>query len=702
MRMPISGTKDKNHIWVKIGAIIAAYLICMPTLFNISGISLAKFFLLNLVSVFLPGLAIFVLIHIKLSRVGTFCTSYLMGYAFLVVEYFFSEIFDRKLSFTAVTVLVAIVSIFFIGKKMKGEKPFLEIKETDNEKIEIFFWVIFIILSIFAYAAKRLGTDVAPIYGEYFEIPFWMNNTVALKLSWPADNLFMAGKSLNYHYFSSIPIAFLCEVYKIDIFTMSIPLYCLTKAIVVVGAAQFLLDAITTDIRLNLLGYILMIFSAGAETISVVPFVDNILISPFGFDIGYAYGMFFVGFLIRQWKMDQYEGKFFIGVLLAWSMCVGAKAPIASVLLPFAGLLCFYWLIHKKWILSLGYGLSILGIFLLICKFCVGMFSVMNGDALWMIVPYGTDHFTFMGIAESWDLIGRCMIIKGSENPFLGLLFRTICLNPLLIFGMIAAVVWVIYLEYKKKIDTKDIYFQVSLTITTGGGIYLWHRINAGGASEAYFSMAALIPMSVMIIFAMELYLRQHERFKYAELPAIKKSVLVVFVLLLQLGVYRFSWSAFGGGALGNANTGFWNLYDVRQGHDYLELLESGIRNTDVEALSWIRDNAEPDAIIMTDKAVMTDNNAYYLYGIFCERQQYLEGSNMLDTQHSDTSKEIARRKTIITRAYHNDVDSLKTARKDGVDYVVQTLDITPDFVYNSDYLELVASSETMNIYKVK
>lgn len=694
--------KTQKHIWIKIGVVIAAYLVCMYTLFNISAISLAKFILLNIVSVFLPGAAIFSLLDIKLSRVGTFCTSYLLGYAFLTAEYFFSEIFDRKLSFTMLTVVVAIVSFVFLGKKMKSEKYFVEIKETDNENVEMFFWAIFVILNIFAYAAIRLGTDVVPIYSEYFEIPYWMNNTVALKLSWPTENLFMAGSSLNYHYFSSIPIAFLCEVYKIDVFTMSIPLYCLTKAIVVVGAVQFLLDAITADIRLNLLGYMLMIFSAGAETISVVPFVSNILISPFGFDISYAYGIFFVGFLIRQWKTDKYDWKIYIGMLLAWSMCIGAKAPIASVLILFAGLLCLYWLMHKEWKLSLGYGMSILGIFLLICKFCVGMFSVMDGDALWKIVLYGADHFAFMGVAESWDTIGRCMIIKGSANPFLGLLFRTICLNPALIFGMTGVIIWVIYSACKKKIGGKDVYFYTSLVLTALCGICLWHCINAGGASESYFAMSALIPMSVLMIFAMDSCLQQHKIVRFADLTAIQKGGVVFFVLLLQLGVYRFSWSSYEGGALGNANIGFWSLYEARQNHEYSELLASGIRNTDVAALSWIRDNAEPDALIMTDKAVMTDNRMYHLYGLFCERQQYLEGSIMLNIQNQETNREIARREEVIRGVYHNETDSLKAAREEGVDYIVQTVDITPGFIYNSDYLDLVAASETMSIYRVK
>ena len=130
-----AGYKAKN-LWFGIGAVIGVYLICMRSLFNISGISIAKFLLLNLVSIFLPGLSILSVIGIRQSRVGAFCTSYLLGYSFLVVEYFFSEMFDRRLSFMTITILVAFVSFFFLGKKMKAREPIVKLKEADNEKPE--------------------------------------------------------------------------------------------------------------------------------------------------------------------------------------------------------------------------------------------------------------------------------------------------------------------------------------------------------------------------------------------------------------------------------------------------------------------------------------------------------------------------------------------------------------------------------------
>lgn len=701
--MKIANMKNYKYIWGIIGVGAIVYLITMHALFNIAINVLARFLLLNILSILLPGFALLSLLKIRLSRTGVFCTSYMLGYAGLVAEYFFSELFNRKLSFVVVTVIVAIFSVLVLLRKFWSKNGLIEIKETGNEKLEVLFLMFFTILNIFAYAANYLGTDVVPVFGAHRDMQYWANNTVALKIAWPADNLFMMGNPLQYHYFSNIPIAFLSEVYKIDVFTMSFPLYSLTKAIVMVGAVQFLVDTISDNKRINLLGYILLIFSTGAETISGVTFVHHTLLSPFGFDVGYAYGMFAVGFLLRQWYTEDFDKKIFLGLLLAWTMCVGAKAPVAAVMLLFVALLSFYWLIHKKRTLAFGYGLSILGLFLLICKYCVGMFSIASGNSAWTLGLYGRDQFSYMGNAESWDFIGRCLVIKGRGNPVLALLGRTLSLNPALAFGVIVTVIWVIFQIYKKKIQAKDIYLQVSLGLTAIWGLCLWHLINAGGASEMYFAMTALIPMSIMIIIALTLYLQQHGIETYAECTHVKKGVVILSALLLQLGIFRFSWSGWSGvGALRNANDGFWNFYTVIHGYDYSDQVATGVRNTDVEALSWIRDNADSDALIMTDKAVITGDTGYYVYGIFCERQQYIEGTNMLGTLRQDINEEVERRKKIVVDVYTNAEDALINAKNEGIDYIVQTVDITPEFEFDGRYLELVSSSKTMNIYKVK
>lgn len=690
--------------WPILGVILFFYLGCIGLFFNISIQEISKFVIMNIISIFLPGIAILAFIRVKLSKMGAFFTSYLLGYAFLVVEYFLCEIFNRKISFALITFAVAILSLYILIRIYSARKYLIKFKQTGNEIIEILVLVLFLILNIFAYSANYLGTDVVPLHISSRDMAYWINNTVSLKLSWPADNLFMSGTALNYHYFSNIPIAFLSEVYKVDVFTLSFPLYGFTKAMVMVGAVSFLTNIISTNKRITLLAYILLLFTTGAETISYVTIVHHILLTPFGFDIGYGYGIFFVAFLIRQWKKEKVDWKNFIGMILAWGMCVGAKAPVASVLILMAALLCFYWLLQRQWLLSLGYGLPILGMFLLICKYCVGMFATIEGDTAWQLGMYGADHFTFMGYASSWDIIGQFMVLLGGKSPLIGLVFRTISYNPILIIGTIAVIICTICLVCKKTVSIKDAYLQGTLVLTATFGISLWHLINAGGASEMYFVMAAGIPLTVIILSFMSWHLEEERTLSFTNGGILKKGIFYFsFSLLLLYGVFRFTSSAYReSGAFVNAYVGARNLYEAASVRDYSNQIERGIRDTDVEALNWIRDNAEEDALIMTDKAIMTDNTAYYLYGIFCERQQYLEGTNMLGTFNADLNDEIARRKGIICAVYENKKDSIKIAKQEGIDYIVQTVDVTPDFIYNENLLELVESTNTMNIYKVK
>ena len=127
-----------------------------------------------------------------------------------------------------------------------------------------------------------------------------------------------------------------------------------------------------------------------------------------------------------------------------------------------------------------------------------------------------------------------------------------------------------------------------------------------------------------------------------------------------------------------------------------------GVRKTDIDALEWIRDNSSFDSVVLSDKAIISDNPRFYLYGMFCERQQYLEGTDMLVLAGDDIRNEILRRKLLISDVYHNKEGAIEKISNEGVDYIVQTKDITPDFIYDKRRITLVKSTETINVYKVK
>ena len=74
----------------------------------------------------------------------------------------------------------------------------------------------------------------------------------------------------------------------------------------------------------------------------------------------------------------------------------------------------------------------------------------------------------------------------------------------------------------------------------------------------------------------------------------------------------------------------------------------------------------------------------------------------MLRFGDENLQAEIGRREKIISLMYNNDVEALKQLEEEGVDYIVQTVSITPQFVANMNYLELVAESKNIRVYRYK
>lgn len=187
-----------------------------------------------------------------------------------------------------------------------------------------------------------------------------------------------------------------------------------------------------------------------------------------------------------------------------------------------------------------------------------------------------------------------------------------------------------------------------------------------------------------------------------------KKSVIYRFaktlnVALLVLCTYMYAMDSYdGSGAIYSSLNGLKMLTSKPLIQEDEGLSVPGVRKTDIDALEWIRDNSSFDSVVLSDKAIISDNPRFYLYGMFCERQQYLEGTDMLVLAGDDIRNEILRRKLLISDVYHNKEGAIEKISNEGVDYIVQTKDITPDFIYDKRRITLVKSTETINVYKVK
>ncbi len=208
----------------------------------------------------------------------------------------------------------------------------------------------------------------------------------------------------------------------------------------------------------------------------------------------------------------------------------------------------------------------------------------------------------------------------------------------------------------------------------------------ADGNSEMYYGMAAFIP-AYFVIGSISGYETPsaYSQYRCGLENGIKISVCC-------LGAYFFLYNPYGeAGAIDLLRTSIKSMDEI-----------AAISSSDMDGLLWLRDNSEEDAVVVSDSAVMTGTDTCYYYGIGSERQQYIEGVHMLRFGSQAITDEIQRREELVIKLYNNDFSVIEKLREDGVDYMVQTVTISPQFKPDDKYLELMASSANINVYKIR
>ena len=104
----------------------------------------------------------------------------------------------------------------------------------------------YIVLNVIAYGAGLKSpyvNGITNVMQRNQDLYYWASNSAALKIQWPADYLFYDGLKLNYHYFSSIHVAWMSLVSQVDVFTCSSSLYAFIKSLTFFSAFYVFFDA---------------------------------------------------------------------------------------------------------------------------------------------------------------------------------------------------------------------------------------------------------------------------------------------------------------------------------------------------------------------------------------------------------------------------------------------------------------------------
>lgn len=661
--------------------------------FRVSYTTVVKYIVYNLFSIYLPGLALTSCLKMRLEGISCILIPYSLGYACLVFEYFASEMSDRIIPFWLFNIVIIFVSLFIVVRNCS-------LFDEDNFSNDIEGFLVFLlvfIINIFSYSANNLGVEAAPEFTTGRAIQYWANNSVALKLSWPTDNLFFVGDRLNYHYFSSIPIAFLSDVYKISIFDLSFPLYSFTKSAILAGAVLYMFEAVGAEKRIKYVGTVVLLCTAGLDCITHITFSSGLYRTPFGFDIGFAYGMMFLTQIYKQVKENELRVSYLIISFFFWIMCVGGKAPISTVIILAPGLQCFVWLIKRNYKCALIYGIMILVSFIIICHFCIGLFNVTSGNAAWALRLHTFDEICDLGYSEDWDRMSIYLAKMFADRPVIGLLIKLLFINPIMELIFLVSCICFFASKKNKEIDDEMQTFNIICILVVIIGIIMGMVVDAENSSEKYFVMATFIPGSLLCIEMTSRYF--HKSNMNAVLYTLVK---YIGVMVLLFCVVRFTWTERYASEAKSVLVGMRNMYYSEYSPEKLRYDRQTVRRDDVRALQWIRDNTSRDIVVLSDRAVMTNDEDYYLYGLFSERQQYVEGTGMLGNHRENIKKEIESRKQFVKMIYSGEVFPIEEVRARNISYIVHTKDISPSFKPDDIFLEQVYETETMAVFAVR
>ncbi|WP_167511417.1 hypothetical protein [Pseudobutyrivibrio xylanivorans] len=118
-----------------------------------------------------------------------------------------------------------------------------------------------------------------------------------------------------------------------------------------------------------------------------------------------------------------------------------------------------------------------------------------------------------------------------------------------------------------------------------------------------------------------------------------------------------------------------------------------------MEAYLWLRDNTEEDAKIAVDRlSEELDHRSIYFYAsAFSERQCYLEGYDYSDIAEKQVEAMLATNEKFFS---DNFMEAQAAMEINGIDYLVVTKQMHPDFQPESQRFELVFKNSDVTIYK--
>lgn len=559
------------------------------------------FIISQITAILIPGIFLLKEIDIKFkNRYVFFFVAYAVGYSISILLYIVLMVLNLQKYSVYFAILICVFScvILFVQRKE------IVFSVYEENKDGIFLFSISTVLFVICYFAYQCNSLVKSngFTNINQDLMFWMKNTVAATRGFPLEELAIAGVNFNYHYFSSLQLAYLHYVTGIEVFDLCFSYSYVINIVLLVGSTYVLCDELLKNPKYKFLAIVSILLTEGFQKVVVIYYLSHFYVGSFGCAEGFSISIFALYFFIRLFNAKEKEIQLYFLSMITIFVAIGLKAPIACIIIAMVGVGCLILLFNKKsWKKGLFTGISYLAIF------GVVYFVFVTGIRKEPVVADQTLGFSLTDtILSGYSGSFYRHFIKLVPLKWLGYL---ICFIAYPLFAHPFAMVLLLsslYITRRIKFEYLDWNFLSGLFFSYFLSIF----VSQSGHSQMYFYF-------VFPVFSIIYGLLRLEKIGDVFLTTYKivKVLLIVSFTFSMLCSICF---------LGKASvSGMRHL--ILQNYNNNETGLNMSKN-EIIALRWIRENSDSDDIVVSNKIFGEVGGRSFIVSSFTERNVYLDG----------------------------------------------------------------------------
>ncbi|MCM1540454.1 MAG: hypothetical protein NC121_04260 [Blautia sp.] len=634
----------------------------------------------QLLAVLLPGMALVYALRLPVLRdMEVVAWGYGLGQALSVAQYFLLAAAGRlDLAFALQCMIVLGGGVYLLFVCIRRKLPPVE-RTSGRETLTVLgFAALSLTIRFFTYYSRNLlpepGHDV--VFPNQ-DILFYIGNAISAGKGFPVQEFRFAGQQFRYHYFGSLMLEMASKTTGIPELTLEFCFSWIQAPFLLVTGFWCLMRRMRVSGKWCALGEFLLLFTTGWELIVYIAFQEKMYVSPFGYDVGLAFAVLTVTFMLVQCDLERMHFGVWASVLLAFTLCTGAKAPVAVVILVFLGGVCALWLFgQRKAGQALAYGIPLVAVFVFLFFTVVseGMSTVShNQTGLFFSL---TGHLYECGLGRAYyDMVEKGM--PGILGKILIILAYFFGANPVIYGLFYPALFCRVRREGRKALFSVD----GSLVASVAAGMLLTLFTKQSGNSQMYFAMTA---MPFAAAYDMR-WLTDRRRGKSGAEIIFRGAVAAA--LLASVGCwFHILWVHLEEGCVKLAR------------QDVFEDVNNSITWEEYEAFLWIRDHTEEDAVMLCNTAMHDQLYENFIVGVCTERQMWIEGWRYVAGYLDQES--IQERRDMIGAAYAEG-KALETAERAGAEYVIWIRRLDPQALLSPLEDRKIYDNESVAVYQI-